>query len=186
MATQAPPQTKQNLLAWLTQTGGKLEIDDLSGLTQSGAKLSGDGWLKPSETTPAGVVGRLDVRFFDLNDAINALKKTDAKTTPTAKMAADPNNPAAVMQQMMSQFMGSQAAMGLTLLQNFGKAEEINGKKATRYTIDFTSEGSTLVNGQDISLLLAPVYGVGKLKQRIENMGKPVINDPRVPPLAQP
>jgi hypothetical protein len=184
IAAQNPPTTKQNLLAWLTKTGGKLEIDNLSGLTQSGAKLSGDGWLKPSETTPAGVVGRLDLRFFDLANAINALKQADAKTAPKPA-AIDPNNPAAAMQQMMTQFMGSQAAMGLTLLQNFGKAEEINGQKATRYTIDFTAEGSTLVNGQDISLLLAPIYGVNKLKQKMENMSAPTINDARVPPLSQ-
>jgi hypothetical protein len=196
IAAQNPPTTKQNLLAWLTQTGGKLEIDNLSGLTQSGAKLSGDGWLKPSETTPAGVVGRLDLRFFDLDNAINALKQAEAKTAPKPQ-AVDPNNPAAVMQQMMGQFMGSQAAMGLTLLQNFGKAEEVNGKKATRYTIDFTAEGATLVNGQDISLLLAPVYGVSKLKRQFEqkSVAPPAagsgngnvnggLNDPRVPPLS--
>ncbi len=97
----------------------RIILDHIQSQTALGAVLKGNGEVRPSVTTPTGLVGRITLTIDKIQEAI-----VQAQQAPAEQ---------------------ANGVLGLMLLQGLGHQEQ----GSTRFVIDMTPDGQTLVNGQD-------------------------------------
>lgn len=131
--------------------GTRLDIDQMHAVTQNGAKLSGNGWLKAA---PAGgkfpVTGRVTLAFEDLQKTMTDLQRGIGGTL--GKGSKDT----------------TQSLLMLMVLQGMGKMTN----DRTQYVLDMTPEGEILVNGNDVSPLVNGMGGGGSMLNLFQNTPK--------------
>jgi hypothetical protein len=141
MVSFAPGMSANMAKSAMANAGTIINISKLNMTTFDQGKLNGTGMFKATNETPSGFTGRLTLNIENLKDLIASnqmqLLQPDKNTNRSAK---------------------TQSLMAMMMLQGMGKQ---NGNE-TEFVLDLTSDGQTLVNGQDLSGLV----GGGKAKTK--------------------
>lgn len=125
----------------LAKAGTVIKLEKLRLTTFDQGVISGNGSLRASTDVPSGFIGRMTLSFDNMKQLVNTTQMKLLQPDSGANRAA-----------------ATQSLMGLMLLQGMGRQEG----EATKFVLDLTSEGQTLVNGQDFSGLLSGLKGGGK------------------------
>lgn len=122
----------------LAKAGTTINLSKLNITTFDQAVLTGNGSVKANSHVPSGFVGRMTLKIKDLKNVVSTMQMQMLQPESGASRSAK-----------------TQSLMAMMLLQGMGKQ---NGSD-TEFVIDLTSEGQTMVNGQDFSGLLSGLKG---------------------------
>ena len=138
----APGMSYTMAKAAMAKAGTTINLTNLKITTFDQGVLTGKGSVKADNNVPSGFVGRVNLSIKELKQLVNTMQMQLLQPDSGTKRAAK-----------------TQSLMAMMLLQGMGKQ---NGSD-TEFVVDLTSEGQTLVNGQDLSGLLPGAKGANSV-----------------------
>lgn len=135
----------------------KINIDSFKTNSPQGITMSGSGWLKPSDKVKTGLIGRLALEISNLQEAMLAAQKNSVSKGGN----------------LVDQ---GKSMAGMMMVQ--GMSQQNAANTSNQFVLDLSPDGKILLNGKDISGLLAMVPATAtapadRLSKRIPPMVSP-------------